>query len=124
MRRHNARSVVDVGVLQTGVDPEDGHGAGLYAATGVVPATAPVPVQLRAMPRASSNGIELEYETFGDPADPALLLVMGFTAQMTAWDDEFCELLADRGRFVIRFDNRDCGLSTHLDGARSTSTRS
>ena len=42
---------------------------------------------------------------------------MGFTAQLIAWDAEFCELLAGRGRYVIRFDNRDCGLSTHLDGA-------
>jgi len=68
------------------------------------------------MPRASANGIEIEYDTFGDPADPALLLVMGFTAQMTAWDESFCKALADSGRFVIRFDNRDCGLSTHFDG--------
>ena len=68
------------------------------------------------MPRASSNGIEIEYDTFGEPTDPALLLVMGFTAQMTAWDESLCKLLADRGLFVIRFDNRDCGLSTHLDG--------
>ncbi|MGF1599230.1 MAG: alpha/beta fold hydrolase [Acidimicrobiales bacterium] len=68
------------------------------------------------MPVANANGIELCYETFGDPADPALLLVMGFTAQLTAWDEAFCRALAERGRFVIRFDNRDCGLSTHLDG--------
>jgi pimeloyl-ACP methyl ester carboxylesterase len=65
---------------------------------------------------APSNGIELCYETFGDPSDPALLLVMGFTAQMTAWDVSACQELASRSRFVIRFDNRDCGLSTHLDG--------
>lgn len=65
---------------------------------------------------ALGNGIELEYETFGSPADPALLLVMGFTAQLTLWDEEFCRQLAAGGRFVIRFDNRDCGLSTHLDG--------
>ena len=68
------------------------------------------------MPIAPSNGIQLCYETFGDPADPPLLLVMGFTAQMTVWDEGFCRLLAERGRYVIRFDNRDCGLSTHLDG--------
>jgi pimeloyl-ACP methyl ester carboxylesterase len=60
--------------------------------------------------------IEIEYETIGDPADPALLLVMGFTAQLTSWEDGFCRLLADGGRYVIRFDNRDCGLSTRLDG--------
>ena len=71
---------------------------------------------MRRMDYAPSNGIKLCYDTFGDPADPALLLVMGFTAQMTAWDERFCGLLAGRGRFVIRFDNRDCGLSTHLDG--------
>jgi pimeloyl-ACP methyl ester carboxylesterase len=68
------------------------------------------------MSLAQANGIEIEYETFGDPADPALLLVMGFGAQLTAWDDGFCKLLADRGRFVIRYDNRDVGLSTKLDG--------
>jgi pimeloyl-ACP methyl ester carboxylesterase len=68
------------------------------------------------MPTAPSNGIELCYDTFGDPADPALLLVMGFTAQLIAWDEEFCRSLAKHGRYVIRFDNRDCGLSTHLDG--------
>ena len=65
---------------------------------------------------ASANGIEIFYETFGRPVDPALLLVMGFTAQMIVWPDEFCQRLADRGVHVIRFDNRDCGLSTHLDG--------
>ena len=70
------------------------------------------------MPFASANGIQICYETFGDPADPALLLVMGFTAQLTAWDEEFCRLLVAGGRYVIRFDNRDCGLSTHLDGVR------
>ena len=42
--------------------------------------------------------IEIEYETFGNPNDPALLLVMGFTAQLIAWDVDFCQLLADRGR--------------------------
>jgi pimeloyl-ACP methyl ester carboxylesterase len=69
------------------------------------------------MPRALVNtGIELEYDTIGSPADPALLLIMGFTAQLTAWDDQFCRMLADGGLHVIRFDNRDCGLSTKLDG--------
>ena len=69
------------------------------------------------MPRADvATGMELEYDTFGSPTDPALLLVMGFTAQMTSWEEGFCRLLADGGRFVIRFDNRDCGLSTKLDG--------
>ena len=60
--------------------------------------------------------MELEYDTFGSPTDPAMLLIMGFTAQMTAWDERLCQMWADAGRFVIRFDNRDCGLSTKLDG--------
>jgi len=69
------------------------------------------------MPRASlPTGIELEYDTIGSPDDPALLLIMGFTAQLTAWPDGFCKMLADGGLFVVRFDNRDCGLSTKLDG--------
>jgi pimeloyl-ACP methyl ester carboxylesterase len=78
------------------------------------------------MPRASftstdNRQIELEYDHFGNPKDPALLLIMGFTAQMVAWDEEFCTQLADRGHFVIRFDNRDCGLSTKLHGVPSNS---
>jgi pimeloyl-ACP methyl ester carboxylesterase len=69
------------------------------------------------MPRAAlPNGIEIEYDTFGSDEDPALLLVMGFTAQMISWDEEFCRRLADGGRYIIRFDNRDSGLSTTLDG--------
>lgn len=67
------------------------------------------------------NGIELEYDTFGSPDDPALLLIMGFTAQMIAWEPDFCNMLAAGGLRVIRFDNRDCGLSTHLDGVDSNS---
>ena len=65
---------------------------------------------------AEANGISICYESLGSDADPALLLVMGFTAQLTAWNDGFCQLLVDAGFRVIRFDNRDCGLSTHLDG--------
>jgi len=76
------------------------------------------------MPRAAftstdNRNIELEYDHFGNPTDPALLLIMGFTAQMVVWDEEFCKQLADRGHFVIRFDNRDCGLSTKLHGVPS-----
>ncbi|AHH93459.1 alpha/beta hydrolase [Kutzneria viridogrisea] len=67
------------------------------------------------MPRVTANGIEIEYETFGDPDDPAMLLVMGLGAQLTLWDPEFCRLLAERGFHVIRFDNRDIGLSSSLD---------
>jgi pimeloyl-ACP methyl ester carboxylesterase len=59
--------------------------------------------------------MELEYDTFGDPAAVPLLLVMGWATQMIAWDEEFCETLAGRGFHVIRFDNRDIGLSTKLD---------
>jgi pimeloyl-ACP methyl ester carboxylesterase len=68
------------------------------------------------MPRASTNGIEVEYEVFGDEAHPPLLLVMGLGAQMIAWEDPFCTQLAGRGFRVIRFDNRDVGLSTKTDG--------
>lgn len=68
-----------------------------------------------------NRNIELEYDHFGDPKDPALLLIMGFTAQMVAWEETFCTQLADRGHFVIRFDNRDCGLSTKLHGVPSNS---
>jgi pimeloyl-ACP methyl ester carboxylesterase len=59
--------------------------------------------------------LQIAYETFGDPAAPALLLVMGLGTQMLAWPDELCADLAGIGRYVVRFDNRDVGLSTHLD---------
>ncbi|MCX6526908.1 MAG: alpha/beta hydrolase, partial [Actinobacteria bacterium] len=62
------------------------------------------------------NGINIEYDVMGDPSDPPLLWVMGFTAQLIAWSEEFMQLFVDLGYFVIRFDNRDCGLSTKLDG--------
>jgi pimeloyl-ACP methyl ester carboxylesterase len=66
---------------------------------------------------ATVGDIELAYETFGDPSHPPVLLVMGLATQMLGWPDEFCAALAGRGHFVIRFDNRDVGLSTHLDAA-------
>jgi pimeloyl-ACP methyl ester carboxylesterase len=59
--------------------------------------------------------IELCYESFGDPADPAMLLIMGLGTQMLGWQDELCEQLAERGFLVIRYDNRDIGRSTILD---------
>jgi pimeloyl-ACP methyl ester carboxylesterase len=59
--------------------------------------------------------IELCYETFGDAADPTLLLIMGLGTQMLGWDEEFCEALAGRGFHVVRYDNRDIGRSTILD---------
>ena len=64
-----------------------------------------------------ANGIEIAYETFGDPGQTPLLLVMGLGAQMMVWHDEFCAELAARAFHVIRFDNRDAGLSTHLHDA-------
>ncbi len=69
------------------------------------------------MARAQGNGIELEYDTFGARSDDALLLIMGLGAQMTLWDEEFCGALADRGHFVIRYDNRDVGLSSKFEQA-------
>jgi pimeloyl-ACP methyl ester carboxylesterase len=67
------------------------------------------------MPRVTANGLELEYETFGDPTDPPMVLVMGLSAQMITWPEGFCNLLSEQGYHVIRFDNRDIGLSTYLD---------
>lgn len=64
---------------------------------------------------ARANGLDLCYETFGDPSHPALLLVMGLGTQMLGWPEGFCRLLAGRGYHVIRFDNRDIGRSTWLD---------
>ena len=63
-----------------------------------------------------SSAIELEYETFGDPENPALVLMEGHGAQMVKWDTEYCKMFAAKNLFVIRFDNRDCGLSTKFDG--------
>jgi pimeloyl-ACP methyl ester carboxylesterase len=60
------------------------------------------------------RGVTLCYETFGDPDDTPILLVMGLATQMIAWHEEFCEQLADRGFYVVRFDNRDIGRSTHF----------
>jgi len=68
------------------------------------------------MPRAEANGIELEYETFGSPDDPAIVLISGLGAQLITFHPDFCDQLVCRGYYVIRFDNRDVGLSTHLDG--------
>ena len=65
---------------------------------------------------ASVGDVELCYDTFGD-LRPRVLLIMGLGTQMIAWPEDFCEKLAARGFHVIRFDNRDCGRSTHLDGA-------
>jgi pimeloyl-ACP methyl ester carboxylesterase len=64
--------------------------------------------------RAAVNGIEIVYETIGDPSKPPLLLVMGLGMQLIHWDPELCERIAGRGFWVIRFDNRDAGLSTQI----------
>ena len=66
---------------------------------------------------AQANGLELVYDTFGDPSAPPLLLVMGLGAQMIGWDEQFCKQLAAQGYWVIRFDNRDIGLSTKFKEA-------
>jgi pimeloyl-ACP methyl ester carboxylesterase len=66
-----------------------------------------------------ANGIQLCYETFGDRANSPLVLIMGLATQMIVWDDEFCALLAARGFWVIRFDNRDIGMSTRFSKART-----
>jgi pimeloyl-ACP methyl ester carboxylesterase len=65
--------------------------------------------------RAQVSGLELEYESFGDPAAPPLLLLNGLSYQMIEWDDDLCALITDRGFRVTRFDNRDVGLSTKLE---------
>jgi proline iminopeptidase len=63
----------------------------------------------------SANGLTLEYESLGSDADPVILLVMGLGMQMIMWPDALCEMLVARGFRVVRFDNRDVGLSTQLD---------
>lgn len=68
------------------------------------------------MTTARANGIQIEYDTFGSAGDPALLLIMGLGAQMTLWPEPFCQQLAEHGLFVIRFDNRDVGLSSKIEG--------
>ncbi len=67
------------------------------------------------MPDVRANGIDLRYETLGNPDDPALLMIMGLGAQLVDWPAAFCEQLAGRGFHVVRFDNRDAGLSTAFD---------
>jgi pimeloyl-ACP methyl ester carboxylesterase len=71
-------------------------------------------VAARTVGRVAANGIELAYETFGEAGAPPVVLIMGLATQMIAWPDELCESLARSGLFVVRFDNRDVGESTHL----------
>ena len=67
--------------------------------------------------RAAVAEIEIAYERFGEAADPPVVLIMGLATQMLGWADDFCTELAELGHHVVRFDNRDIGLSTHLHGA-------
>ncbi len=69
------------------------------------------------MPKAKSNNIDLEYDTFGNPSDKPLLLIMGLGSQMIQWEEGFLKLLTDQGFFVIIFDNRDVGLSLKYEEA-------
>ncbi len=80
------------------------HGDGTATATA-----GPSPERI-----AHANGIEIAYDTFGDPADPTMLLVMGLGMQLIHWHPELCRLLAGRGFHVVRFDNRDVGHSTKI----------
>jgi pimeloyl-ACP methyl ester carboxylesterase len=73
--------------------------------------------RMAAIGRARAGAVELAYETFGEPSGSPLVLIMGLAMQMLAWPDELCRLLAERGLYVVRFDNRDIGLSTHLHDA-------
>jgi pimeloyl-ACP methyl ester carboxylesterase len=69
------------------------------------------------MPIVAANGIDIAYDEFGDPKAPVILLIMGLGTQMIAWPVPFCEALAQHGFRVVRFDNRDVGLSTKFDKA-------
>ena len=69
---------------------------------------------------ADLGDITICYETFGDASNPTLLLVMGLATQMIGWHEDFCALLADEGFHVVRFDNRDAGRSTHVEGPPPT----
>ena len=69
---------------------------------------------------ARSGDVDIYYEDMGDPNDPAVLLIMGLGAQLLLWRKEFCEKLVDLGLRVIRYDNRDVGLSGKLHGRRAS----
>jgi len=69
------------------------------------------------MPNVIANGIEIEYDTFGDLSSPPLLLIAGTRAQLISWPDPLCDQLAKQGLYVIRYDNRDVGLSSKIDYA-------
>ncbi|HEY8605199.1 alpha/beta fold hydrolase [Tsuneonella suprasediminis] len=71
------------------------------------------------MAQITANDITIEYEDYGDPGDPAILLVMGLGAQLTLWPIELVDALVERGFRVIRYDNRDIGLSQKMDGEKA-----
>lgn len=71
------------------------------------------------MPQVTANGITIHYEDHGDPANPAMLLIMGFGAQLTLWPSELVDALVAHGFRVIRYDNRDIGLSHKFDGVKA-----
>ncbi|MFT5670722.1 MAG: pimeloyl-ACP methyl ester carboxylesterase [Glaciecola sp.] len=71
-------------------------------------------IQYHLAQQANANGLQITYDSFGDLADPVIILIMGLGTQMIHWNDEFCELLARNNLRVIRFDNRDIGKSTWL----------
>jgi len=73
------------------------------------------------MAQLQVNGLQIEYDTFGNTNAEPLLLIMGLGTQMTAWSPEFCDALAGHGHYVVRFDNRDIGLSTKFHGAKAPS---
>lgn len=69
------------------------------------------------MPIAKANGIDIAYDEFGAASAPVILLIMGLGAQLTRWSESFCRRLADGGFRVVRYDNRDVGLSTKFEAA-------
>lgn len=71
------------------------------------------------MAQVQANGLQIEYDTFGESGHDPVLLIMGLGTQMTAWSPDFCNALAAHGRYVIRFDNRDVGLSSKFHGAKA-----
>ena len=69
------------------------------------------------MPIVAVNGIDIAYDEVGDKSAPAIVLIMGLGTQMISWPEVFCAGLADCGFRIIRFDNRDIGLSTKIETA-------
>jgi pimeloyl-ACP methyl ester carboxylesterase len=75
-------------------------------------------IQYHSEQQVSANGLQIAYDSFGEPSNPVILLIMGLGTQMIYWNEEFCQLLASKGFYVIRFDNRDIGKSTWLSEAK------